>query len=170
MYILFVFLLLPLLFLALSIAGLIYVIVFASILLAFILFVTIINILQNKCPKCLPKCLKTWDCLPLPCRSLKPWNDCFLKCKCCQKLQEKNLEAEKQKKTETSPINVGRHASNISLDSFSIRPDSEKNAPNGTGSGDRKTSKKDSIKPEQEKILPTKGEKKDGVKSEDTKK
>ena len=58
--------------------------------------ILIINYIQNKKPKylikCLPKFLQTWEFLPLPLRSLEPYDKiikkaCFC---CCKKLLHNN--------------------------------------------------------------------------------
>lgn len=54
-----------------------------------IIFVLIVNELQDKRPHWLPNILKTWDFLPLPLRSLDPYDKYFaffLCCKSCKKV------------------------------------------------------------------------------------
>ncbi|KAA0192744.1 hypothetical protein HAZT_HAZT008464 [Hyalella azteca] len=46
-------------------------------------FVILVNVMQAKCPKCLPSCLRSWHWLPLPLRSLQPLDRVFSKLACC---------------------------------------------------------------------------------------
>lgn len=48
-----------------------------SIIFAVILLVIAINIVQRKCPHCLPEKLQTWDFLPRAFRSLQPYDHFF---------------------------------------------------------------------------------------------
>ena len=59
--------------------------------------ILIINYIQNKKPKCLPNFLLTWEFLPLPLRSLEPYDKvikkaCFC---CCKKLLQNNNDTNK---------------------------------------------------------------------------
>ena len=49
-----------------------------------ITMVLIINIIQSKAPNCLPKILRTWEFLPLPLRSLQPYDSFCTSCPCCE--------------------------------------------------------------------------------------
>lgn len=103
-YLIFMFLLLPSGVFLLSLAGFIPSVCVAAIVIPIIIFVTVVNILQSKRPKWLPKTLHTWEFLPKCLRSLQPV-DCAImkvtsvvrKCPCCAKFC-----AEKQRK----PITV----------------------------------------------------------------
>lgn len=58
--------------------------VVASLLVFVLLSISIINTLQRKKSKVLPVRLRNWKWLPLPLRSLKPYDDVFCsKCTCC---------------------------------------------------------------------------------------
>ena len=63
-----------------------------------IIFIVVVNILQDKYPSILPKLLRTWEFLPLPMRSLKPYDNFFNKyicfCACLQKAEEFDEEPE----------------------------------------------------------------------------
>merc|ERR1711915_249106 len=71
-YLLLAFFLLPLIIFALSLIGplALYLTLIPTALI--IIFVTIINILQRKAHKRLPKVLQTWEFLPEPLRLLEP--------------------------------------------------------------------------------------------------
>lgn len=53
-----------------------------------IVFILVVNLLQRKKPKFLPKILRTWAFLPRPLRSLEPYDNLIIKCcryfKCCK--------------------------------------------------------------------------------------
>jgi len=79
LYLVVVFFLLPALIFALSLAG---IAVFFGILVpivVFIIFIIIVNVLQERKPEILPQQLKTWEKVPLPLRSLKPYDRVFSK-------------------------------------------------------------------------------------------
>uniref|UniRef100_A0A2P2I029 Sodium-dependent phosphate transport protein 2B-like n=1 Tax=Hirondellea gigas TaxID=1518452 RepID=A0A2P2I029_9CRUS len=46
-------------------------------------FVVIVNVMQNRCPKCLPSCLRSWHWLPRPLRSLEPLDSIITRLTCC---------------------------------------------------------------------------------------
>ncbi len=46
--------------------------------------------MQNKLPDKLPKILKNWDFIPLPLRSLQPYDKILAKMKCCKKVSNKD--------------------------------------------------------------------------------
>ena len=63
-----------------------------------VLFIIIVNLMQSRCPRFLPGFLRTWDFLPRPLHSMKPWDRmvtsafgfcrrrcccCCKRCKCC---------------------------------------------------------------------------------------
>ncbi|XP_071528007.1 sodium-dependent phosphate transport protein 2A-like isoform X2 [Panulirus ornatus] len=47
--------------------------------------ITFINIGQSRFPKCLPPSLRTWHWLPLPLRSLQPYDDLITRLMCCNR-------------------------------------------------------------------------------------
>jgi len=49
-----------------------------------IVFVSIVNYLQEKRPSCLPTGLKTWEAIPLPLRSLQPYDKIITNSFCCK--------------------------------------------------------------------------------------
>ncbi|KAG7163680.1 Sodium-dependent phosphate transport protein 2A-like 1 [Homarus americanus] len=54
-------------------------------LAVFILIVAFINLAQVHFPKCLPSLLRTWHWLPLPLRSLQPYDDLITRLMCCSR-------------------------------------------------------------------------------------
>ena len=58
-------------------------------LIFLITVVIVINIMQKKFPKMLPKFLQTWEFLPLAMRSLKPYDKFFNTYICCCKCLQK---------------------------------------------------------------------------------
>ncbi|KAJ8036075.1 Sodium-dependent phosphate transport protein 2A [Holothuria leucospilota] len=95
-YLLFAFFLLPGVVFGLTLAG---TVVFLSVAVpSFVLFavIVLINILQVKAPRALPKVLRDWTFLPKPLRSLQPYDEpmkrigtccsnCCHSCPCCDK-------------------------------------------------------------------------------------
>lgn len=74
LYIVMMFIVFPGAVFALSVAGTVVFIVVGSVILFTILCIISLNILQRKCQKRLPKCLRNWKFLPLCCRSLEPYD------------------------------------------------------------------------------------------------
>lgn len=95
-YLLFAFFLMPGVVFGLSLAG---TVVFLSVTVPiFVIFavIVLINILQAKAPRALPKVLRDWTFLPKPLRSLQPYDEpmkrigtccsnCCHSCPCCDK-------------------------------------------------------------------------------------
>ena len=71
-YLLFCFLLIPLVFFGLSLAGIVPLVIVLTIVLLTLAFVVIVNVLQARKPLWLPAKLRTWTWLPLWMRSLEP--------------------------------------------------------------------------------------------------
>ena len=87
-YIVMMFLLVPVSVFSISMAGTIPSICAAVIVGITVSFIILLNILQNKCQKRLPKKLRTWEFLPKPLRSLEPLDSCIMTIvgsvkKCC---------------------------------------------------------------------------------------
>ena len=57
-------------------------------------FVVVVNIMQRKCPKYLPKVLRSWNFLPLFMHSLEPYDRVITGWKCCKKCTEANVEVD----------------------------------------------------------------------------
>lgn len=83
-YLIAMFGVIPLIFILLSLAGSIYVIILVSVLGAVAALVALITILQTRFPQILPTWLQDWSWLPRPLRSLKPYDKLITKMPCCR--------------------------------------------------------------------------------------
>lgn len=109
LYLILCFFLFPLLVLGLSIAGWQVLVGVGVPVVVLLVFVIVVNIMQSRCPRFLPSCLRSWDFLPKPLHSLKPWDrqvtlamtfcrtHCCCCCKCCKdeekdEMKDKSLE------------------------------------------------------------------------------
>lgn len=97
-YLISMFLLLPAFVFALSLAGKIAFISVGSAIFLLITMIILLNLLQKKRPKVLPKRLKTWEFLPLCLRSLEPYDRivmsvfrCCPSC-CCKAIKNKPID------------------------------------------------------------------------------
>ncbi|XP_071794909.1 sodium-dependent phosphate transport protein 2B-like [Asterias amurensis] len=77
LYLVTMFLIIPAIVLGLSIAGVVYLLAIGIPLFVFIVVVSIINILQRKLPRVLPKKLHNWEFLPSCLHSLDPLDRLF---------------------------------------------------------------------------------------------
>ncbi|XP_062871109.1 solute carrier family 34 member 2b [Trichomycterus rosablanca] len=107
-YLILCFFMLPLLILGLSIAGWQVLVGVGVPVVALLIAVVVVNIMQSHCPRFLPSVLRTWNFLPLPLHSLKPWDRvvsramgfcgtrCCCCCKCCKKEEVKEETGNKK--------------------------------------------------------------------------
>ncbi|XP_024909949.1 sodium-dependent phosphate transport protein 2B-like [Cynoglossus semilaevis] len=101
LYLVLCFLILPLTVLGLSIAGWQVLVGVGVPIIVLVIFVIIVNVMQSRCPRLLPKFLQNWNFLPQPLRSLAPWDRvvtsamgfcgkrCCCCCKCCKSKEDK---------------------------------------------------------------------------------
>ncbi|XP_051832855.1 sodium-dependent phosphate transport protein 2C [Antechinus flavipes] len=83
-YLLFSFFLIPLAVFGLSMAGTVVLAAVGGPLLGLLALVILINVMQRRCPAWLPRCLRSWDFLPIWLHSLQPWDQVITSCcKCC---------------------------------------------------------------------------------------
>ncbi|CAL1532379.1 unnamed protein product [Lymnaea stagnalis] len=85
-YLILVFFMLPLVVFGLSLAGWEVLLGVGAPVVLLVVFVIVVNILQNKAPHVLPRRLKSWDDsgIPEPLRSLRPYDKIFVALsKCC---------------------------------------------------------------------------------------
>jgi len=83
-YLIAMFLILPVIVFGLSLAGL-YVLIGVGVpIVVLVIFVVVVNALQRKRPRWLPKILRSWGFLPKPLRSLEPYDRVITSCCCCQ--------------------------------------------------------------------------------------
>ncbi|KAL0158880.1 hypothetical protein M9458_046956, partial [Cirrhinus mrigala] len=113
LYLILCFVLLPLIILGLSIAGWQVLVGVGVPVVVFAILVVIISIVQKRWPRFLPRFLRSWDFLPKPLHSLKPWDKvvissmafcrtrCCCCCKCCKE-KEKDEEKDDMKAKEKS--------------------------------------------------------------------
>ncbi|XP_074525161.1 solute carrier family 34 member 2b [Halichoeres trimaculatus] len=106
LYLILCFLVLPLSVFGLSLAGWQVLVGVGVPLVLLLIFVIVVNIMQSKCPRFLSKSLRSWDFLPTPLHSMKPWDAmvtsslhfcgkrccCCCRCsKCCRKQDEEEI-------------------------------------------------------------------------------
>lgn len=88
-YILFLYLLVPAAVLGLSLLSVWAFVGVAIFVLVLVIFIIVLNVLQSRAPQVLPSCMRTWDFLPEPLRSLAPYDraitSCSAKCAKCRK-------------------------------------------------------------------------------------
>lgn len=92
------FIVVPVVLIGLSFAGPAYVIALVSIIGIISVLVLLIKMLQKRAPNTLPTVLLDWKWLPLPLRSLKPYDDLFSKLPCCAKCRAESDEDDKNEK------------------------------------------------------------------------
>ncbi|XP_058441862.1 sodium-dependent phosphate transport protein 2C isoform X1 [Marmota monax] len=79
-YLLLTFLLLPLAAFGLSLAGSMVLAAVGGPLVGLVLLVILVNVLQQRHPSWLPRCLRSWAWLPLWLHSLEPWDRLMTHC------------------------------------------------------------------------------------------
>uniref|UniRef100_A0A8C5H6P2 Sodium-dependent phosphate transport protein 2B n=1 Tax=Gouania willdenowi TaxID=441366 RepID=A0A8C5H6P2_GOUWI len=92
-YLILCFLVLPLTVFGLSVAGWQVLVGVGVPVIVVVIFAIVVNVMQSRCPRYLPKGLRTWDFLPLPLHSLEPWDSvvttslgfCGKYCSLCKK-------------------------------------------------------------------------------------
>ncbi|XP_067868027.1 sodium-dependent phosphate transport protein 2C-like [Heterodontus francisci] len=87
LYLLLSFILIPGAVFGLSMAGWIVLGVIGGPIFIILILIIVINIIQKKCPQCLPPVLRTWNFLPLWMHSFSPLNRVLISCCaycCCQ--------------------------------------------------------------------------------------
>lgn len=93
LYLFLCFLVLPVTVFGLSLAGWQILVGVGVPIILLAVFVIIINVMQSRCPRHLPKILRSWDFLPRPLHSMAPWDKvvtssmlfCSRHCCCCCK-------------------------------------------------------------------------------------
>jgi len=88
-YLILLYALLPLVVFALSLAGWYVLLAVLGPVVILVLVIIVINVLQSKRPNCLPAKLRSWQWLPLPLRSLEPYDRAITICckrkHCCNR-------------------------------------------------------------------------------------
>lgn len=116
LYLLLCFFIFPLSVLGLSIAGWQVLVGVGVPVLVLVVFVIVVNIMQSRCPRFLPSCLRSWDFLPKPLHSLKPWDRqvtlamtfcrtrcCCCCCKCCNEEEKDEMKEDKSLEVYDNP-------------------------------------------------------------------
>lgn len=112
LYLFLCFVMMPVTVFGLSVAGWQVLVGVGVPFIALVIFVIIVNVMQSRCPRFLPKGLRNWDFLPLPLHSMEPWDAvvtksmavcgryCCCCCKCCSKGKEDEMIEGNPKKME----------------------------------------------------------------------
>lgn len=107
-YLILCFFILPLTIFGLSMAGWEVLVGVGVPIVVLIVFVIIVNVMQSRWPRFLPKVLRNWDFLPRPLHSMAPWDTMLTstmgfcskhccccckccKCKCCSKEEDEKI-------------------------------------------------------------------------------
>ena len=99
-YLIAMFFLLPAIVFGLSLASVWCLVAVGVPFLLLVVFIVVVNLLQAKKPSWLPEKLRTWDFLPTPLHSLRPYDKLIWKstsicgryCKCCDKDEDGDTE------------------------------------------------------------------------------
>ncbi|XP_071343135.1 sodium-dependent phosphate transport protein 2B-like [Trachinotus anak] len=115
LYLILCFLVFPLGVFGLSLAGWQALVGIGVPIIVLVLFVIIVNVMQSRCPRYLPRVLHNWDFLPRPLHSMAPWDTvvtstlgfcgrhcccCCKCCKCCQKDEDEKIRKNSVKSLE----------------------------------------------------------------------
>ncbi|XP_035509562.1 solute carrier family 34 member 2b [Morone saxatilis] len=115
LYLFLCFLVFPLTVFGLSLAGWQFLVGVGVPIVVLVLFVIIVNVMQSRCPRYLPKFLRSWDFLPRPLHSMAPWDAvvtstfgfcgkhcccCCKCCKCCKKNEDEQIRRNSKKSLE----------------------------------------------------------------------
>ncbi|XP_068581517.1 solute carrier family 34 member 2b [Cebidichthys violaceus] len=112
LYLFLCFLVFPLSVFGLSLAGWQVLVGVGVPIVVLVVFVIVVNVMQSRCPRFLPKCLRNWDFLPRPLHSMKPWDAavtsvfgfcgkrCCCCCKCCKKDEDEKVRKNSKKSLE----------------------------------------------------------------------
>ena len=115
------FLVIPLVVFALSMAGTVVMSVVVATFLVFALVIIVINALQRNHPLCLPECLRSWDFLPLWMHSLDPADRVITSllafcrrtccCSCCHGEPDDSRDEDQMKELRLLSSQTNRHGS-----------------------------------------------------------
>lgn len=107
LYLILCFLVLPLAVFGLSLAGWKVLVGIGVPIAVLFIFIIIVNIMQSRWPRYLPKILRNWEFLPRPLHSMAPWDrvvtsslgfcgrHCCCCCKCCKCCRQREEDEEK---------------------------------------------------------------------------
>uniref|UniRef100_A0A3Q1JWD6 Sodium-dependent phosphate transport protein 2B n=1 Tax=Anabas testudineus TaxID=64144 RepID=A0A3Q1JWD6_ANATE len=115
LYLILCFLILPVSVFGLSLAGWQVLVGVGVPIVVLIVFVIVVNVMQSRCPRFLPKVLRNWEFLPRPLHSMAPWDNvvtstfsfcgkhcccCCKCCKCCKKDEDEKITENTNKSLE----------------------------------------------------------------------
>lgn len=116
LYLFLCFLVLPLSVFGLSLAGWQVLVGVGVPIVVLVVFIIIVNVMQSRCPRFLPRFLRSWDFLPRPLHSMEPWDAavtsalsfCGRRCCCCCKCSKccRNEEDEKIRRNSTKSLEM----------------------------------------------------------------
>ena len=92
-YLIIMFMLFPGFIMGISLNDIVFAVLGIPFLII-IIFIVVVNIMQRKCPRYLPKVLKSWDFLPLFLHSLEPYDRVITGWKCCNKCTQATVEVD----------------------------------------------------------------------------
>ena len=121
-YLIMCFFLIPGIIFGISLGSMVATIVVIAVALSIAAFVVVVNVMQNRCPHCLPKTLRTWEWLPLWMRSLEPMDRvfCLPLIACLDKINVCKVCCRKKKKRSTAKSGTKPIGSTISADDLEI--------------------------------------------------
>ena len=90
MYLIVMFILLPAFIMGISLNDIVFAVIGIPFLVI-IVFVVVVNVLQRRYPRFLPKVLRNWDFLPLFLHSLEPFDSIVTQWKCCDRCTQASL-------------------------------------------------------------------------------
>ena len=110
-YLIIMFLLFPGFIMGISLNDIVFAVIGIPFLII-VICIVVVNIMQRKFPKYLPKILKSWDFLPLFLHSLEPYDRVITGWKCCNKCTQANVEADPEAGVE-NPVKENGHGNHI---------------------------------------------------------
>ena len=112
-YLVGMYLIMPGIFLGLSIAGWQCLLGFGCVFLITCIFIGVVNFVGNRWPKKLPEALLHWTFVPKPLKSLEPWDRVMSKLCFCKKCKRPTLEEEV---AEEHKLQEQQHAYEVAMD------------------------------------------------------
>jgi len=106
-YLILLYFILPLVVFGLSLAGWYVLLAVLGPLVILIAVVIIINVMQSKRPNWLPSVLRSWDWLPLPLRSLQPYDRVITACCRCKRCRRHDFDVSNSTHNTTPEVAIG---------------------------------------------------------------
>lgn len=127
-YILWMFLLFPLIVFGLSLAAWWAAVVFVSVIVLVLLVVSFVKLFQARWPQRLPHKMRDWKWLPLGLRSLEPYDRVVskLECKCCRKcLDDHDEDEEEEEVVDRKDPEARKGYDNLAVSKWSVNGSTE---------------------------------------------